>query len=73
VKSRTCPHCGRAIPVGESKFDDKLNLICPLCQKIIVPVEPEPLVTHAIHRHYPGDCGGLPGFFGSPIDDGQLE
>ena len=64
MKSRTCPHCGKAILVGEAKFDDKLNLVCTYCAKIIVPVECAPLISSAvpIRRHYDAYPGMVPGF-----------
>jgi hypothetical protein len=40
VKPRTCPHCSTRIGIGHGYFyDNKLNLICEKCEKVMIPVD----------------------------------
>lgn len=40
MKPRTCPHCSCVIPLSEGfHFDEKENLVCDNCNKIVMPVD----------------------------------
>lgn len=38
---RTCPHCHVPIPTDDIRFDEKLNLICGGCGKVVFPTTSE--------------------------------
>ena len=62
AKSRTCPHCKRPLPLGEGfRYDDKLNLICGFCHKIIVPVDRASESIASVTSYHPGYAGGSAG------------
>jgi hypothetical protein len=40
AKPRMCPHCKSILPLDHGfYFDDKLNLVCGVCDKVVVEVE----------------------------------
>ena len=37
---RTCPHCGKRVPVsGNRRFDQRYNVLCAFCGKVVFPAD----------------------------------
>jgi hypothetical protein len=59
MKPRLCPNCKKEIPEDHGfSFDEKLNMICGSCGKVVISVswEKEP-IPEANKYHYSTDAG----------------
>jgi uncharacterized Zn finger protein (UPF0148 family) len=69
AKSRTCPHCREIIPAAVT-FNARGSLICPLCEKVVIPaVSQDDYPKHTAASRFSSGGYGLYGGYGACVQD----